>query len=341
MSEDNPQNDAAPAETSVADKPGDQTPPPLQAGEAEGQKSEAPNPEEPKPETPKPEEPHAMTFFEHLQELRVRLVRSLYAVLVGFLACFYFNKELFNVLILPLKRFMPPGQGLQALTLVEPFMTYMMVSLLAGAFLVSPFIFYQFWRFIAPGLYDEEKRFIVPLAVFSALCFIGGACFGYFVVFPFAFEFFLGYASDMIRIEPSMEKYFQFAMKMLFAFGLIFELPVVMFFLARLGVVDSTKLKKFRRYAIILAFVVSAVLTPPDWLSQTLMAIPLIMLYEIGIWAAYLFGKERTARREAKQAAKEAKKAAANPAPAPESAQPPAESGAANAESSEKVEPKP
>ena len=148
------------------------------------------------------------------------------------------------------------------------------MAAVAGLFAASPYIFYQLWMFVAPGLYEGERKWIVPIAVCSAACFVTGALFGYYVVFPFGFQFFLGYATDFIRPMPSVKEYFSFATGMLFAFGLIFELPLFMLFLASLGIVTSKGLRKYRKYAMLGSFVVAAILTPPDVVSQILMAGP-------------------------------------------------------------------
>jgi len=161
----------------------------------------------------------------------------------------------------------------------------------AGIFSVSPYIFAQIWGFIAPGLYEHERKWMIPLAFLSAFFFVGGALFGYYVVFPFGCEFFMGFADEFIRPMPTLREYLGFSLKLLFAFGLIFELPLFIFFLARLGVVTSEGLRAKRKYAILICFICSAILTPPDVMTQTLMAGPLIFLYEVGIWVAYFFGK--------------------------------------------------
>ena len=236
-----------------------------------------------------------MTFFDHLRELRVRLVRSLIAIAVGFFGCYAWSKELFDILVKPLIKVFPPGSALIYTALTEAFVTYMKVALVAGIMAVSPYLFYQVWSFIAPGLYKEEKRYLIPIAFFSGLFFVSGALFGYYVVFPFAFQFFMEYATETIKPMPSLAEYLNFSLKMLFAFGVIFELPLFIFFLAQLGMVTPAMLRKFRRYAILLAFIIGAVLTPPDVISQTLMAAPLIILYELSIWVAVFFGKKKPA----------------------------------------------
>lgn len=239
------------------------------------------------------EPPHEMTFTEHLNELRVRLVRCLIAAFVGFLACYAFAEQLFMLLMQPLITLLEPSGGSLIYTgLPEAFFTHLKVAALAGLFVASPYIFYQIWMFIAPGLYEGERKYMIPIALCSALCFVTGALFGYFIVFPFGFQFFLGYASEVIRPMPSVKEYFSFSTSMLFAFGLIFELPLFMFFLSVLGVVNYKTLRKYRKFAILGSFVVAAILTPPDIVSQSLMAGPMCLLYEVGILVSYMFGKK-------------------------------------------------
>lgn len=236
---------------------------------------------------------HEMTFIGHLQELRVRLTRCLIAMFIGLLACYGFAEQLFNKLMEPLVVLLEPSGGSLIYTgLAEAFFTQLKVAGVAGLFVVSPYIFYQLWMFIAPGLYEGERKWIVPIAICSAACFITGAMFGYYVVFPVGFQFFLGFATDFIKPMPSVKEYFSFSISMLFAFGFIFELPLFMLFLSSLGIVTYKTMRKWRKYAILGNFIVAAILTPPDVVSQCLMAGPLCLLYEVGILVSYLFGKK-------------------------------------------------
>lgn len=237
------------------------------------------------------EEEAPMTFLEHLEELRRRFVRIFIACGIGFLACYSFAKPLFSMLMAPLVAVLPPDSTLIFTSLPEGFVTYLKVAFVAGIFAVSPYIFAQVWGFIAPGLYEHERKWMIPLAFLSAFFFVGGALFGYYVVFPFGCEFFMGFADEFIKPMPTLREYLGFSLKLLFAFGVIFELPLFIFFLARLGVVTAEGLRSKRKYAILVCFICSAILTPPDVMTQTLMAGPLIILYEIGIWVAYFFGK--------------------------------------------------
>ncbi|NDV18026.1 twin-arginine translocase subunit TatC [Pseudodesulfovibrio sp. JC047] len=187
----------------------------------------------------------------------------------------------------------------------EAFFSHIKISIVAGLFLVSPYVFAQIWGFIAPGLYAHERKWMVPMAIISALFFTSGALFGYFVVFPFGFEFFAGFSTEGIQFTPKLNEYLSFCLKLLFAFGFVFELPLFIFFLARMGMVSSAGLRKKRKYAILIGFVMAAILTPPDPFTQCLMAGPLIILYEVGIWVAYFFGKKEK-RHLKKQAEQEA-----------------------------------
>ena len=233
-----------------------------------------------------------MPFTEHLEELRHRLIVCNVAVRVGLVSFNLIAKHIFSVLLRPLIHVMPPGEGLIFTALPEAFITYLKVALLAGIGLASPVIIYQFWRFIAPGLYQREQRAMFPIVLFSTVFFVGGALFGYFVVFPFGFKFFIGFASDSIRALPSIREYLKFATKLLFAFGFIFELPLFSYFLARLGLVNAEMLRAKQKYALLIIFMLAAILTPPDVVTQVMMAGPLLILYEMSIWIAKIFGKK-------------------------------------------------
>ena len=222
-------------------------------------------------------------FLEHLEELRQRLVICILAVAAGFVISYFFSDRLFLVLIRPLKDALPKGSHLIFTNLPEMFITYLKVSLISGIMLASPVIFYEFWKFVAPGLYQNEKRLLVPFVLCSCVLFLGGAIFGYFVVFPFGFRFFLGFSNEYIRALPSVKQYFSFAMKLLIAFGIVFELPVISYFLTKIGVITPQFLKNNRRYAIVIIFALAAIFTPPDVMTQFMMAVPLILLYEVSI----------------------------------------------------------
>lgn len=224
-----------------------------------------------------------MTLLEHLGELRSRLTRAFIGVTICFLGCYSFAKELFYYLSLPLLKVMPADSKFIYLGVAEGFFVELKVAFVAGIFVASPYIFYQIWSFIAPGLYDEEKRYVTPLAMCSALFFLGGAAFCYLVVFPFAFVFFMSYSTDNIVAMLSINEYLSFALKMMLAFGFIFEMPLFAFFLTRMGLLTADRMRKARKYAVLGVFIVAAILTPPDVFSQMLMAIPMLILYEFSI----------------------------------------------------------
>ena len=238
------------------------------------------------------DEQEKIPFTEHLEELRKRLIICFTAVGIGFVLSYGFKEKLFQILTRPLIRVMQTGDKLIFTGLPEAFFTYLKVAFLSGIILAAPVIFYQFWMFVAPGLYDKEKRLMAPIVFLSTFFFVGGAFFGYFIVFPYGFKFFLGFASEIIRPLPSMREYLGFASKLLLAFGLVFELPLIITFLARLGIVSVSFLKKNRKYALLLFFVGAAILTPPDVVTQIMMALPLMVLYEISIIGARIFGKK-------------------------------------------------
>jgi sec-independent protein translocase protein TatC len=233
-----------------------------------------------------------ISFTAHLDELRRCLIVCFVAVGIGFALSYGFKEKLFQILTRPLIGVMQTGDKLIFTGLPEAFFTYLKVAFLSGLILAAPVIFYEFWMFVAPGLYKKEKRLMVPIVFLSTLFFVGGSFFGYFIVFPYGFKFFLGFASETIQPLPSMREYLSFASKLLLAFGLVFELPLVITFLAKLGIVSVSFLKKNRKYALLLFFVGAAILTPPDVVTQIMMALPLMVLYEISIVGARIFGKK-------------------------------------------------
>lgn len=240
-------------------------------------------------------EDEKIPFTTHLEELRKRLIVCFVAIGIGFFVSYWFKEELFQILANPLIAVMGTGDRLIFTGLPEAFFTYLKVAFLSGFMLAIPVILHQFWVFVAPGLYKKEKHIFVPIVFLSSFFFIGGALFGYFVVFPFGFKFFLGFASENIQALPSMREYLSFSSKLLVAFGLAFQLPLVITFLARLGLVSVNSLKKNRKYALLLFFAGAAILTPPDIVTQIMMAIPLMLLYELSIFGARIFGKRKAA----------------------------------------------
>jgi len=234
-------------------------------------------------------------FTAHLDELRTRLIRCFIAVGVGFVASYAFKEKLFEILIKPLTSVMNPGDKIIFTGLPEAFFTYLKVAFLSGLMLSVPVILYEFWMFVAPGLYKKERKMLIPIIILSSIFFLGGSLFGYFIVFPFGFRFFLSFTTDTIQALPSMKEYLGFSSKLLLAFGIVFELPLVITFLARLGIVTVEFLKTNRKYAILIFFAGAAILTPPDVVTQTMMAVPLMLLYEISIVGARIFGKKKPA----------------------------------------------
>ena len=244
-----------------------------------------------------PLEEGQMTLIEHLIELRNRLIYSLIAAAIGIAICFSFNDIIWNFLFEPVETALKvSGKGSLAVhSLLEGFMNKIKISALAGIVLVSPIISYQIWKYIAPALYPHEKQFVLPLAMASTLLFLMGVAFGYFVIFDFIFTFLLSQSQESVTAVISIDNVLMTCSKLLAGFGLTFQLPVISFFLAKAGLVDHIDMVTFFRYAIVLIFVVSAFLTPPDPISQLLMAIPLSFLYLVGIVVAWIFtNKERS-----------------------------------------------
>jgi sec-independent protein translocase protein TatC len=232
----------------------------------------------------------------HLAELRTRIVRVLIAMLIGAVLCWSYREEVFALLLRPaLDSLGPDGGRLQALAPGEIFFTYMKCALLVGFVISLPVVFWEAWGFVAPGLYPSEKRLALPFVLFSTLLFVGGAVFGYLVVFPIMFGFFAAFQNEYVEAAWTMREVFSFTVHMFLAFGVAFELPVVVFFLSLAGIVDARQLVRGFKYAVLGAFVISAVLTPtPDVVTQSLLAGPLILLYLVGVGAAWLFTRRRS-----------------------------------------------
>lgn len=264
--------------------------------------------------TPEPEE-KTMGLMDHLNELRWRLVRCFIAAGVGFLLCWTVVEPIFNFITAPLLSALPAHGTAMYTTLPEPFFVRMFVAFVTGLFVTSPYIFYQIWAFISPGLYEEEKKGLLPIALLSAIFFIGGGVFCYFIVFPYAFNFFLGFSSEQIQAMPRITDYLDFVIKLLLAFGLIFEMPLFSFFLSRMGLITAQMMRKVRRYAVLCIFIVAAILTPPDVVSQLLMAMPMLLLYEISILVAAAFGRKKKEKKEEEEGTP-GDPAPADPAPA-------------------------
>ena len=203
----------------------------------------------------------------------------------------------------PLTDVMGEGDQLIFTNLPEAFFVYLKTAFLAGVMLAAPVILYEFWKFVAPGLYKKERKLLLPVVFLCSFFFIGGALFGYFIVFPYGFKFFLGFATEYIRPLPSMKEYFSLASKLLIAFGVVFELPLIVTLLSRLGFVSVGFLKKNRKYALLLFFAGSAMLTPPDIITQIMMALPLMLLYEISIIGAKIFARKDPYEQEQREEA--------------------------------------
>ncbi|MEK7715289.1 MAG: twin-arginine translocase subunit TatC [candidate division NC10 bacterium] len=232
-----------------------------------------------------------MSFMEHLGELRTRIMRSLYALLAGLAIALPFSQQIMDYLAKPAR---DTGHNLVFLALTEAFWVQMKIGLIAGLFIASPAIFWQVWRFISPGLHGHERKYAAPFVIIGSLLFLGGGAFALKVVTPFAIQFLLSYERPGLQAMISIGSYVDFLLKFTLAFGGIFELPLAITILARMGVVTPKMLAKNRKYAILGAFITAAILTPtPDMFNQALMAGPLIVLYEIGIVCARVFGKKR------------------------------------------------
>jgi sec-independent protein translocase protein TatC len=235
------------------------------------------------------EEPEQLaegTLISHLLELRNRLVRALCAVVLCFLPAAYFSNEIFTFVAEPLLRKLPRGASLIATSVVSPFMTPFKLALFAAVFAAMPFILYQVWAFVAPGLYRREKRFAIPLLLSSILLFYCGAAFAYVFVFPVMFEFFATAAPRGVTMMTDIANYLDFVLTMFFAFGVAFEVPIAVVLLVLTGLVDLETLKSSRGYVLIAIFVIAAFLTPPDAISQSIMALPMYLLYEGGLLMA-------------------------------------------------------
>jgi sec-independent protein translocase protein TatC len=239
------------------------------------------------------------TLMSHLLELRNRLMKAMLAVFLVFIPCATFANELFNLVAQPLVDKLPAGSSLISTSVVGPFMTPFKVAFYVSLFAAMPVVLYQIWAFVAPGLYRREKRFAVPLLVSSVVLFYVGVLFAYFVVFPVMFNFFVGTVPGAVKYNPDMASYIDFVLTMFLAFGAAFEVPVVVVLLVLTGLVKVETLGGQRGYVIIGIFVVAAILTPPDAISQCIMAVPMWLLYEFGLVMARVMQKMRKEAAEA------------------------------------------
>lgn len=257
----------------------------------------------------RPEDDVQMGFFEHLTELRKRLLRALYGVIPGVGVAWLFKEQLLDFLLAPLiLAWHKLGLGepeIHFANPIDPFVAYLKIAIIIGIILATPWIFWQVWGFISPGLYRRERYLAIPFVLASTICFAGGSFFGYAIVFPMGFEMFLGFAGELpsqaITMRPTImiNEYLSFSTRLLLAFGVVFEVPVVITFLAAAGIVDHIQLIKFARWWVLVATLLSAFLTPPDVASQLMMLIPLIILYFIGVGIAWIFSFKRKKKADA------------------------------------------
>jgi len=236
-----------------------------------------------------------MTFIEHLEELRKRILWSLAAILICFIVAYNFSKKIFDFLMKPIIENLPQGSTLIFTRPAEGFTTYLRVGFFAALVVALPFILYQTWRFVAPALYKHEKQIAIPFIVFGTIFFGLGAGFCYFIAAPPAFKFLLSeYTSEYVKAFPTIGEALSFFMALIFGFGLVFEFPLIVFVLAKLGIVNSNMLKRKRRYAIVICAILAAIITPTtDAFSMVLMLVPLIVFYELGVIVAAIFGKKK------------------------------------------------
>lgn len=235
------------------------------------------------------------SFLSHLIELRQRLVRAALSILIIFLALTPFMKQIFDLLSRPLMVALPEGTKLLATGVITPFMVPLKVTLFTAFLIALPYVLYQAWSFVAPGLYKHEKRLALPIIATSMFMFLLGMTYCYFIVFGFVFKFIAGFAPASVAVAPDIEAYFGFVLGMFLAFGLAFEMPIVVVLLARFGIASVEKLRQARPYVIVGSFIVAAIFTPPDVLSQLLLAIPLCLLYELGLQIARFVEKPKAA----------------------------------------------
>ena len=228
-------------------------------------------------------------LMTHLLELRTRLLRAALAVLFIFLCLMPFAAQIFDLMAAPMMNALPQGSKMIATGITTPFLIPVQFVLLLAFVLALPVVLHQFWAFVAPGLYANEKRLMIPLIISSTLLFVAGMAFCYFFVFGVVFRFIQQFAPQTVSVAPDIERYFGFAVTMFLAFGIAFEVPIVVVVLVRTGMVTIEKLKSIRSYVIVLAFIIAAIVTPPDVMSQLMLAVPLCLLYEAGLLAARLF----------------------------------------------------
>jgi len=238
--------------------------------------------------------PETMTFLEHLDELRRRIIISLVAIVVSFAVCFTFAQQIFDFLMGPLRDALPPGGELIATAVPEIFMLYLKMAFFAGIFLASPVVLSQVWLFVAPGLYQREKKYAVPFIAFGTVFFLAGAAFAHYVVFPYASNFLTSYGGESIGVLLTVSQVFSFYSKFILGMGLVFEIPTLVLVLARIGLVTPHFLWSKFKYAVLAIFVIAAIITPtPDVVTQSLLALPMIGLYLLSIGVAWVCGRDQ------------------------------------------------
>jgi sec-independent protein translocase protein TatC len=233
------------------------------------------------------------TFLSHLIELRERLIRSLLAVGVMLIPALYFSSELYDIIAAPLMHALPANSKMIATGVITPFLIPMKIAGLAAFLAALPYVLYQAWAFVAPGLYAHEKRLVLPLIVSSTLLFFAGMAFCYFIVFGRVFSFIAAFAPQSVNVSPDIEAYFNFVLGMFFAFGIAFEVPVVVVVLVLSGIINTRQLREFRGYVVVGIFALAAFITPPDAISMISLAVPMCLLYEAGIVAAQMVERRR------------------------------------------------
>ncbi len=234
-----------------------------------------------------------MSFLEHLEDLRKRILYSLLAMVLAFSVCWNFARQIFMWVQAPIIQYLPEGEQLAYTRVTSPFFLYMKVAFFAGLFLASPFILWQLWLFISPGLYKREKRFALPFIIFSTLSFVAGGYFGYRTLLPMAARFFVNMGEGFQPVI-TVDDYFSFASKLILGMGLVFETPILILFLSLIGIVTPAFLIQKFKYAVVLSFIFAAIITPtPDIVTQSALAVPMILLYLLGIGIAYIFGRKR------------------------------------------------
>lgn len=248
------------------------------------------------------EQEHAqMTLIEHLVELRQRLMVSVLAILVIFLGLFYFANDIYFLVSKPIRDVLPEGGSMIATEVTSPFFAPFKLTLVVSLFLAMPVVLHQFWKFISPGLYAHERKIMIPLLMSSILLFYGGIAFAYFVVFPLIMQFFTSIGPQDVLITPDINQYLNIALKLFFAFGVAFEIPIATLLLIWSGVVSIQSLKQKRPYVVVCCFVFGMLLTPPDMISQTLLAVPMWLLFELGLLMGFLVRREKQKREESEE----------------------------------------